>query len=124
MTETGPTTPARVRVTGADPRTSSRAPVPLPGATDADTVYARSLIRAQLRLALGCLLGVVVCALAFALVMLTVPALGEIALFGVPLPWLMHAYGFYPIIAAFALIYVRSATRNERRYRTLREAGG
>jgi hypothetical protein len=44
-------------------------------------------------------------------------------LFGVPLSWLLHAYGFYPIILIFAVVYARGAARNERRYRTLVEPG-
>ncbi|MDJ1113901.1 heavy metal transporter [Microbacterium dauci] len=116
--------PERVRVTAGPGR--SGAPtrgIALPGTPvdDDDAVYARGLQRAQLRLALGTILGFVTVTVTLIAVMTLVPELDEIAVLGVPLSWLLHAFGFYPVIAAFAVLYVRGATRNERRYRALRE---
>lgn len=88
---------------------------------EAEAVYVRGLVRAQLRLALGCVLGFVVTAGALAVLLATVPGLDELVIGVVPLPWLVHAFGFYPIILVFALIYAAAARRNERRYRALRE---
>lgn len=118
---------ARVRVTGAaSPRASpgrtATGPVRIDGESDVALVYARGLVRAQLLLAVGCLVGFVVCAGILAAALLALPALDQVIVWGVPLPWLLHAYGFYPIIVVFALIYVRSAARNERRFRQLKDA--
>lgn len=110
---------ARVRVTGPDGPPPPTAAVPLQGESDVSAVYARGLVRAQLLLALGCLLGFVVCAGGLALALAVVPSLDAIVLWGVPLSWLLHAFGFYPIILVFALIYAHSAARNERRFRAL-----
>lgn len=87
-----------------------------------DAVYLRSLVRAQLRLA-------IVLAITFALVLAGaamaiagLPVLHETRLAGVPLAWLLQAYGLYPLIAGFAIIAVRAARRNESRFRALDEA--
>lgn len=86
---------------------------------EVESVYVRGLIRAQARLAGGVLVAFCVTAGALVAVLLAIPALNEIVLFDVPLPWLLHAYGFYPIILGFALVYAFAAARNERRYRAL-----
>ena len=36
-----------------------------------------------------------------------------------PLPCLVHAYGFYPVIVAFGVVFAVTAARNERRYAAL-----
>jgi hypothetical protein len=137
--------PRRVRVT-ADPRpgirsvsTAARAvtaadrpqgasdggagALALPGTPvdEADAVYSRALRRTQLRLALGVVIGFVVIALALTLAIAGIPELDRVALWGVPLSWLVHALAFYPVIFGFALLYARAADRNEARYRALRE---
>lgn len=86
-------------------------------------MFSRGLVRAQLRLALGCLAAFLVVAAALAVVIAALPSLGDPVLFGVPVPWLAHAYGFSPLILVFALISARAAARNERRYRHLTEPG-
>ncbi|MCT9819264.1 heavy metal transporter [Microbacterium sp. W1N] len=124
----GATPPRRVRVT------SDAAPVRMPSATrgialpgaasdDADAVYARALRRSQLRLALGTVLGFVVVVIAVSLGIALVPELDRIVWAGIPLSWLLHAFAYYPVIVVFALLYARTAARNERRYRALRDAG-
>jgi putative solute:sodium symporter small subunit len=120
--------PARVRVAASDARrplrTATRG-IALPGSPtdEADAVFSRGLVRAQLRLALACLLGFLVVAGALTAVLFVLPVVADPVLFGVPLSWLLHAYGFYPIILAFAVVYARGASRNERRYRVLVEPG-
>lgn len=97
----------------------------LPGrvADEADAVFSRGLVRAQLRLALACATSFVVMAAALTGVIAALPALGDPVLWVVPLSWLLHAYGFYPLILVFAVIYARAAARNERRYRQLADPG-
>ncbi|QTV80244.1 heavy metal transporter [Microbacterium sp. NIBRBAC000506063] len=118
--------PRRVRVT-SDVGPRRGAPVTrglaLPGdaADEADAVYARALMRSQLRLALGTVAGFVVVMAAMAITLALIPVFDEIVVAGVPLSWLLHAFAFYPIIFVFAVLYARGAARNERRYRTLRE---
>jgi hypothetical protein len=122
MTET----PKRVRVT-ADVPTRRPAPftrgIALPGAPvdEADAVYARALMRSQLRLALGTVAGFVLVVIALTLTIALIPEIGELVVWGLPLSWLLQAYAFYPIILVFAVLYVRTAARNERRYRALRD---
>ncbi|PRA82304.1 heavy metal transporter [Microbacterium sp. MYb66] len=118
--------PKRVRVT-ADlpdrrPATLTRG-IALPGAPvdEADAVYARALMRSQLRLALGTVAGFVVVVVALTLAIALIPEIGRILVWGLPLSWLLQAYAFYPIIVVFAVLYVRTAGRNERRYRALRD---
>lgn len=118
--------PKRVRVT-ADlpdrrPATFTRG-IALPGSPvdEADAVYARALMRSQLRLALGTVAGFVVVVIALTLTIAPIPEIGQVLVWGLPLSWLLQAYAFYPIIVVFAVLYVRTAARNERRYRALRD---
>ncbi|QYG12050.1 heavy metal transporter [Microbacterium sp. PAMC22086] len=118
--------PKRVRVT-ADlpdrrPTTFTRG-IALPGSPvdEADAVYARALMRSQLRLALGTVAGFVVVVIALTLTIALIPEIGQVLVWGLPLSWLLQAYAFYPIIVVFAVLYVRTAVRNERRYRALRD---
>ncbi|WEK61942.1 MAG: heavy metal transporter [Candidatus Microbacterium colombiense] len=118
--------PKRVRVTAdVPPRRASTLTrgIALPGAPvdEADAVYARALLRSQLRLALGTIAGFVLVVVALALTIALIPAMDEIVLWGMPLSWLLQAFAFYPIILVFALLYARTAARNERRYRALRD---
>lgn len=118
--------PKRVRVT-ADlpdrrPTTLTRG-IALPGTPvdEADAVYARALMRSQLRLALGTVAGFVLVVIALTLTIALIPEIGQLLVWGLPLSWLLQAYAFYPIIVVFAVLYVRTAARNERRYRALRD---
>lgn len=94
---------------------------PQPDAADDAAVYAGSLARAQLRLALACAGTFGVALLLLTLLLRTTDALDDVVLVGVPLPWLVHAYGYYPLIVAFAVVFAVAAARNERRFRTLAE---
>jgi len=120
-----------VRVTAESGRpapTSRDAPtrgIALPGSPtdDADAVFARALRRSQLRLALGTVAGLVVVVGTLTLVIALVPEMDLVVIAGLPLSWILHAFAFYPVIIAFALLYARGAARNERAYRALRERG-
>lgn len=88
--------------------------------SDVDAVFVRGLIRTQLRLALGHAIGCCMSIAVLAVIAATLPALQTATLWGVPWSWILHAYGPYPVVAVFSLVYVRAAERNERRYRALR----
>jgi hypothetical protein len=111
----------RVRVTS--PRaTSSRRRPPPSAAQEIDVqsqvgeVYLRSLLRAQLRLAVavvGLLAGLVgTLPLAFWLV----PALSERRFLGMPLAWGLLGFAVYPTLVVIGWWYVRAAERNERAF--------
>ena len=127
MSDTGPTPPAeRVRVRSTDARTDagppSGTPRGRPEEPDDDVAhYTRGLVRAQLRLGLACVVSFLAVVALLTVTMSAVPALDAVVLLGVPLPWLVHAYGFYPVIVAFAVVFAVAAARNERRYRALAE---
>lgn len=119
---------ASQRVTVIGPRRGATTHVPRYAVTrdiDEQTklgeVYIRSLIRAQLRLAalagatFGTLLGGL--PLLFALV----PRVREIAVFGLPLPWLLLGILVYPFLVGGGWFYVRHAERNEREFARLVE---
>jgi hypothetical protein len=116
----------RVRVTAAPsasaPPAATRG-IALPGSPvdDAEAVYARALRRSQLRLALGAVAGFVVVTAALTLVLALIPEIDRIVIAGLPLSWALHAFAYYPVIIAFALLYQRGAARNERAYRALGE---
>lgn len=98
------------------PRPQSRARA----ADDLESIYLRTLIRAQLRLALACGTGFVAVVAAFSFAIASIDVLTTTLLFGVPWSWILQAYGMYPLVAIFGLLFVRSASRNEKRYRSLR----
>lgn len=118
--------PRRVRVTSdlpaRRPSTFTRG-IALPGSPvdEADAVYARALMRSQLRLALGTVAGFVLVVITLTLAIALIPEVGLVVVWGVPLSWLLQAYAFYPVILVFAVLFVRTAARNERRYRALRD---
>lgn len=107
--------PVRVRVTG--PRTARARRTSIASEIDAQSpvgeVYMRSLMRSQLRLALGVvvLLGLSVGSLP--LLFELWPGLRRADLLGVPVPWLVLGLGVYPVLIALAWFYVRRAERNE-----------
>jgi hypothetical protein len=110
-------TPPRVRVTS--PRTGATRRRPVSGAaqiddqTDIGAIYMTSLLRSQLRLALG-----VMTALGLTLGMLPVlfavlPASRTTRVAGIPLPWLLLGVVVYPFLVGLGWCYVRLAERNE-----------
>jgi hypothetical protein len=82
-------------------------------------VFVRSLIRSQLRLALVVAGGFLLILGAFPLLLAVVPGLSETRIGGIPFDWLLLGAGIYPLIGLSAWLYVRTAARNEARYRDL-----
>ena len=95
----------------------------MPGEIDAQSalgeVYMRSLIRSQLRLALGNLVILVATVGALPLLFVLVPWLRHGRILGVPLAWLLLGVGCYPVILWLGLRFVRRAERNERAFQDL-----
>ena len=116
--------PQRVRVTAPRPGEPIAAPAEHPSIerSDTATVYVRSLIRSQLRLAIVCASGFIVSLGMLWLVLAAAPALEAVVIAGAPVSWLLLAFGAYPAILAFAVIFVVASTRNEAGYRSLTSA--
>ncbi|NUU32380.1 hypothetical protein [Arthrobacter sp. C9C5] len=87
--------------------------------SDAGQVFVRSLIRSQLRLGVVVAAGFLLILLAFALMLGLVPGLAELRIAGLPFDWVLLGAGIYPVIGLSAWLYVRTAARNESRYRDL-----
>jgi hypothetical protein len=111
----GATRPARVRVTG--PRTGRPRRTSIASEIDAQSAigetYMRSLMRSQLRLALGVVLMLAASVGSLPLLFELVPSVRRAHLLGVPVPWLVLGFGVYPVLLALARFYVRRAERNE-----------
>lgn len=114
----GPDAPRRTRVTSPRTRATRAARrVSIASEIDEQTplgeVYISSLMRSQLRLALG-----IIAVLALTLGMLPVvfrlfPAVTQVDVLGVPLPWVLLTIGAFAEIMALGWVYVRRAERNE-----------
>jgi len=87
--------------------------------SDAGQVFVRSLIRSQLRLGLVVAGGFLLILLAFPLLLGLVPGLAHSTIAGLPFDWVLLGAGIYPVIGLSAWLYVRTAARNEARYREL-----
>jgi hypothetical protein len=120
-----PETPRRVTVTSS--RQGRRAPsrarresiADLHEQTELGGVLLRSLVRAQLTLAVGVLLcfGGFVAALPLAFAWL--PHLAHRDVAGVPLPLVVLGVAIYPVVVFTGYVYVRLAERNERHFEEL-----
>ena len=111
----------RVRVTA--PRSAARPAVESREAAEESAVgqvFVRSLIRSQLRLALVVAGGFLLVLGAFPL-LAAIPGLAESRIAGIPFDWLLLGTGIYPVTGISAWLYIRSAARNEARYRDLAE---
>jgi putative solute:sodium symporter small subunit len=84
-------------------------------------VYMRSLVGSQLRLALGVLGGFVVSLCGLPLLFALAPALRQVDVVGIPLPWLLLGVLAYPVFVVAAWAYVRAAERAERDFADLVE---
>jgi hypothetical protein len=111
----------RVRVTS--PRTTSaRRRTPPSAAREIDEqsqvgeVYLRSLLRAQLRLAVVVVVLLAVVVGGLPLVFWLLPGVGERAFLGMPLAWGVLGFLVYPTLLAIGWWYVRAAERNERAF--------
>jgi hypothetical protein len=112
----------RVRVTA--PRTAARPVVDSREAaeeSEVGQVFVRSLIRSQLRLALVVATGFLLILFAFPMMLGLVPGLADSKVAGIPFGWLLLGAGIYPVIGLSAWLYIRTAARNEARYRDLAE---
>ncbi|WP_159802315.1 hypothetical protein [Arthrobacter zhaoguopingii] len=124
--DSGP--PARVRVTA--PRTSARPssgtyPVTREVAEHSAVgeVFVASLIRSQLRLALVVAGGFLIILIGIPVLLGLFPSIREVTVLTVPVPWLLLGLGVYPLSIACAALYVRSASRNEKRFQDLIDEG-
>ena len=125
-THAAPAKPGRVRVTAPRAGAAASARPTAHVGTDAPTsdisgVYVRSLIRSQLRLGVVMAVGFVAATALFVLAIAFAPVLDETFVAGVPLSWLLLGVGVYPLAITVGGLYVRAATRNEARYRSLTE---
>ena len=113
--------PARVRVTS--PWTERPRLRPRPTATseidalsEVGEIYVRTLLRAQLRLALSTLVALALTIGILPLLFMLVPFLTSHHLLGMPVAWGILAFGCYPVLVLLAWRYVRRAERNERAF--------
>ena len=113
-------TPQRVRVTGPPRR---KGPRPRTGDIDDETrlggVYLRSLLREQLWLALRIVALLTLAVGSLPLVFHLLPDLTDVAVLGMPLPWLLLGIVVYPVLVLLGWRYVRRAERNERDFADL-----
>jgi hypothetical protein len=115
--------PKRVRITS--PRTTAGRPrrVVVTEEIDAQTalgeVYLRSLMRSQLRLAVGTLGMLMVTLGGLPLLFAAAPGTRHWDLLGVPLPWLALGFLVYPALIGAGWWYVRQAERTEARFAEL-----
>lgn len=82
--------------------------------THVGEVYMGSLLRTQLRLAIGICLIFAVLLGGLPLLFAIEPGLAEVHIVGVPLPWVLLGVLVHPALITGAWIYVRQAERNER----------
>lgn len=118
------TRPARERVTSVDATTARTEPVVRTGrwaVGEAETLFTSSLMRAHGRLALVCLSTFAIAVVLVTIVMSRLPGLDAIMVGGVPVSWLVHAYGFYPLMIGWAIGYTLACQRLERRFTQLVE---
>jgi hypothetical protein len=117
--------PVRVRVTG--PRTGQVRRVSIASEIDAQSevgeIYMRSLMRSQLKLALGVVLLLAGSVGVLPLVFELSPTVRRAELLGVPVPWLVLGFGVYPVLIGLAWFYVRRAERNEAAFHDMVSGG-
>ena len=113
--------PERVRVTS--PWTDRPRVRPRPTATseidalsEVGEIYLRTLLRAQLRLALSILVALGVTIGMLPLLFTVAPSLNHHHVLGMPVSWGLLAFGCYPLLVFLAWRYVRLAERNERAF--------
>lgn len=115
-----PVVPPRVRVTGPDLRFRPHSRTQdIDQQTPLGDVYVRSLLRAQLSLALGIIAVLAVTIGALPLAFFLVPSLSEVDVVGVPLAWVVLGVLVYPWLVILGWAYVRRAERNEQHFSEL-----
>lgn len=125
---TGPTGDPPRRVTVTSPRTSAVRRPPgrsaLRALDEQDQVgelLVRSLVRAQLLLALRLLAVLALLLGGLPLLFAVAPATRDVQVLGLPLPWLVLGVLVYPAMVVGGLVYLRLAERNERDFTELVE---
>lgn len=113
--------PGRVRITAPTGGHSRRTTVvsEIDAQTGVGEVYMRSLMRTQLRLALGLTALLAVTVGLLPVLFLAVPWLRHGQVWGIPVAWVLLGAGCYPVITAIGVAYVRRAERNERDFHDL-----
>ena len=113
--------PERVRVTS--PWTDRPRIRPRPTATseidalsEVGEIYLRTLLRAQLRLALSILVALGLTIGMLPLLFALAPGLNAHHVLGMPVSWGLLAFACYPLLVFLAWRYVRLAERNERAF--------
>ena len=114
-----PPVPRRVVVTS--PRTAAvRRPPGVPALRALDEqdrvgeLLVRSLVRAQLLLAVKLLAALVVLLGGLPLLFAVVPATRDVEVLGLPLPWLVLGVLVHPALVVGGLVHLRTAERHER----------
>ena len=97
-------------------RPRPNAPSELDAQSEVGEIYVRTLLRAQLRLAISTLVALSLTIGMLPLLFFLVPALTSRQVLGMPVSWGMLAFGCYPVLVILALRYVRLAERNERAF--------
>ncbi len=82
-------------------------------------LFVESLIRSQLRLALVVAGGFLVILIGIPVLLAVFPDINGVTILTVPIPWLLLGLGIYPLVIGCAVLYVRSASRNERHFQDL-----
>lgn len=117
--------PQRVRVTGP-PRHVVRRPLPRAREIDEETrlgeIFMGSLLREQLRLALGTLALLALGVGSLPLVFYLAPDLADVGFAGMPVPWVLLAFAVYPFLVVLGWRYVRAAEQNERDFTALMDS--
>lgn len=109
--------PERVRVTsprrvgGRQTRTGASE---IDAQTRLGELYMSSLLRSQGRLALTVLVALGVLVGGLPLLFTWAPALADVELLGMPLPWVLLGFAVYPVMFGLGWIYVRASERTER----------
>ncbi|MGH3713073.1 MAG: hypothetical protein ACRDT4_06365 [Micromonosporaceae bacterium] len=122
---TAPKPARRVRVTSPHAGAARHRRTTITSEIDAQTqvgeVYMRSLLRTQLRLALGVLAVIGLLLGGLPLLFVVAPGLRDETLFGLPVPWLLLGVLVHPVLLAAAWFYCRQAERIERDFAELVE---
>jgi hypothetical protein len=113
--------PARVRVTSPwteRPRLRPRrtAASEIDAQSEIGEIYVRTLLRAQLRLAISTLVALGLTIGILPVLFLLVPDLTARHVLGMPLAWGILGFACYPVLVFLAWRYVRRAERNERAF--------
>ena len=121
MSEAEP--PVRVRVTGPPRRRASALRPDVAREIDAETalgeVFMRSLLREQLRLAVGALTALALTLGILPLLFVLAPGLAGVRVGPVPLAWLLLGVLAYPWLVLLGWWYIRRAEANERDFAEL-----